>query len=290
MKPVRENIDPNPGSSFFIEKYKDSSLCRMPFWHIHPEYEIVYIKAGSGTRCVGTHISNYYNGELIMLGPNLPHQPFSNDETPDNEEVVIQFKHRFFTQELISLPEAQAIAALLKRSEQGISFSQETKKEVAEHLDDMVSSPPLKKLLLLVELLQMLATATSYTLLQANSMALEIKSNDHQRMNLIYEFVTKNFQKNVSIEELANICSLTTPSFCRFFKKITGKTFVNFLNEYRILKAQELLSKRNLSLAEVIEKCGFNDMAYFSKLFKKYTGYAPTTYVKTLQNNIVTYD
>ena len=290
MKPIVENIDPNPGSSFFIEKYRGNALCRMPFWHVHPEYEIVYIKEGSGTRCVGSHISNYYDGELIMLGPNIPHQPFSNDETPDNEEVVIQFKHRFFTEHLLNLPEAQAITALFYKSQQGIIFSSKTKHEISPLIEKVLGADSLEKLIAMLELLHKLATSTDYNLLKADSMALEIKSNDHQRMNLIYDYVANNFHKNITIDEVAHLCSLTTPSFCRFFKKTTGKTFVRFLNEYRIVKAQELLSKKTYSMAYILERCGFNDLAYFSKLFKKFTGYAPTVYVKSLQNNILIYD
>lgn len=290
MQPVLESIQPNPGSSFFIEKYHGDNLCRVPFWHIHPEYEIVFIKSGSGTRCIGGHFSTYTNGDLIMLGPNLPHQPFSNNETPNNEEIVIQFGHQFFTRHLVDLPESQAIATLFERSKQGISFPTKVKKEIGKQLYQLIHYSPLEKLLAFIKILHQLAETTDYRLLQAGSMALEIKSNDHQRMNLIYNLVSENYTDAIDLKDLAEICGLTIPSFCRFFKKVTGKTFIHFLNEYRVVKAQELLSRKNDTISSIMHLSGFNDLAYFSKLFKKHTGYSPTSYKKRLQNTILRYD
>lgn len=289
MKPIIESIKPNPGSSFYIKEFKGNDLCRMSCWHIHPEYEIVYIKSGSGLRCIGNHISDYQDGELIMLGPNMPHQPFSNNETPDNEEIVVQFGHNFFIKHLINLPEAHAIKALLERSKQGITFSKHMKQKVANKLKALLDLSPLERLLHFINLLNELALSSEYKLLQADSMALEIKSNDYNRMNQIYQLVSEQYHRHISIQEMAQICGLSAPSFCRFFKKMTGKSFISFLIEYRILKVKELLSRKNDSIAAIMYACGFNEPAYFSRQFKKYTGYSPTNYKKLLQHNLVRY-
>ncbi|MEM1134641.1 MAG: AraC family transcriptional regulator [Bacteroidota bacterium] len=287
MNPVFEQVTPNPGSSFFITKCEGEALCKAPYWHMHPEYEIVYIKNGSGMRCIGGHISNYRDGELIMLGPQLPHHPFSNKEHLDNFEIVIQFGHKFFTEQLPTLPETNAIKALLQRSRQGISFSDEVKEKLAPQLEYLYDASPFDKLLGFIKLLNELANTKAYMLLQVGTMAIEVKSIDYERMNKVYQLVSENYQRHISLEEVAALCQLSTPSFCRFFKKITSKSFIQFLTEYRIVKVQELMSRKRTAIASIMYECGFNEPSYFSRQFKKITGKSPTSYRKLLYDKII---
>ena len=287
MKPVLEKIDPNPGCSFFIEKFERDELCKTPYWHIHPEYEIVYIKNGNGIRCIGSHISNYTDGELIMLGPHLPHQPFSNKEFSDNLEIVIQFGASFFTEQLILLPETSLIKSLLQKSKQGITFSKQVKETVAPQIELMAQVPPLEKLLSFIRLLDQLARTKEYTLLQIGSIALEVSSPDYERMNKVYQLVSENYQRHIPLDEVSELCQLSPPSFCRFFKKITKKSFVQFLTEYRIVKVQELMHQKRTDISSLMYDCGFNELSYFSRQFKKITGKTPGEYRKLLEHNII---
>ncbi|UZR99315.1 AraC family transcriptional regulator [Chondrinema litorale] len=288
MEPVFEKIEPNSGSSFFIEKFEHDDLCHTPYWHIHPEYEIVYIKNGNGVRCVGSHISNYRDGELIMLGPHMPHQPFGNKEFEDNIEIVIQFGSDFFTNQLPLLPETSQIKTLLQKSKQGITFSKAVKEKIAPQFNYMVIASPLNKLLTFIKVLDILAKTKEYELLKVGNIALEISSPDYERMNKIYELVSENYQRHISLEEVSELCQLSPPSFCRFFKKITRKSFVQFLTEYRIVKVQELMHQKRTGISSLMYECGFNEASYFSRQFKKITGKSPSAYRKLLEDNIIT--
>ncbi|MEL7006108.1 MAG: AraC family ligand binding domain-containing protein, partial [Bacteroidota bacterium] len=105
MKPLFEKIDKNIGSSFTVRKYASDYNCSLPFWHTHPEYEIVFIKNGHGKRHVGNQMSYYTDGDLILLGPYVPHSSFSNSVNGDNEEVVIHLNEQFMGGQFLAQPE-----------------------------------------------------------------------------------------------------------------------------------------------------------------------------------------
>ena len=90
-----EKIEPAFGSSFTIRRFDDMEECNRPSWHFHPEYEIVYISNGKGKRQIDNHISYYDDGDLIFLGPNLPHFGFTAEREDGYLEIVVQFKSIF---------------------------------------------------------------------------------------------------------------------------------------------------------------------------------------------------
>ena len=278
MKPIYEKITPNPGTSFYIESFKGGAICNGPFWHVHPEYELVYIHSGKGKRHIGSHISFYESGDLVMLGPNLPHSAFSNTDHPDNYEVVVQIHPELLKQGLFELQEFEQIKALFHRSAQGIQFYGSIKVEVGDMLNDLCERSAAERMLGLLHVLLKLSTSREYHLLNVKEMIMEIHSNDYERINCIYDHISQHYHQQIFLEEAASLSGLTRNAFCRFFKKVTGKTFIQFLNEYRITNARELMYSRRISISEVMVRCGFNELSYFSRQFKRITGYTPTRY------------
>ncbi|HNW50000.1 MAG TPA: AraC family transcriptional regulator [Prolixibacteraceae bacterium] len=276
MKPIFENIQPNPGNSFFMSKTTPG--CCEPFWHIHPEYEIVYIKNGSAERHIGSHFSKYENGDLMMIGSNIPHSNLGNNDFPDNVEVVIQMSKDFVEKKLLGFPEFQKIGELMKRSMHGISFHPKVKDSLSVSVESLSDLPAFERLVALIRLLHELALAREYTLLNAESVALTIESTDYNRINLINQFVSENYSRQIMLSEVSKLTGLTESSFSRFFKKVTGKTFITFLNEYRVQKACVLLSDKSRNIAEVMFLSGFNEPAHFTRIFRKYTSYTPKEY------------
>lgn len=287
MKPIPEKIIPNLGSSFYIQSYIGNKVCTAPFWHIHPEYELVYIDKGNGQRHIGNHFSYYQDGDLILIGPNLPHSSFSNTDFMDNQEIVLQMNDLFVGSPFLELAEFGAIRELFQKSHQGLSFYGQTKVTVGKLLKEMVQKKPFDRLINLLEVLQMLARSNEYRMLQVSHMALEIHSQDYNRMNKVYDFITQHYHKTTKIEEVANLIHLTPHSFCRFFKKTTGKSFIQFLNEYRIIQACDLMYKERRSISEIMYAVGFNSLAHFNRQFKRVTGLSPKAYRESLQIKIL---
>src|SRR6218665_805361 len=93
MKVEYEKISPDTGSSFRLIHWKSEN--DRFFWHYHPEYEIVFVRKGSGKLHIGQHLTNYEEGELVFIGPNLPHTGFGYGVIGEHEEIVVQLREDF---------------------------------------------------------------------------------------------------------------------------------------------------------------------------------------------------
>ena len=278
MKAMFEKVAPGFGSSFFIRKFENKS-CEKPQWHFHPEYEIVYIREGQGKRHVGDHIGNYEDGELIFLGPNLPHLSFVEPKM----EIVLQMREDFLGEAFIEKPEMQEIRQLFERSKNGLTFHGEFKHHIGRRLIALVDQPPFARLIGLLQILQEMALNSDYQSLNANGSALEVNTQDHERIQAIYTFVEEHFQRPISLEEAAAVISMTVPAFCRYFKKQTNRTFTQFVNEIRIAYACRLLGDESLTISAVSLESGFNNLSHFNKQFRQIAGLSPREYRQNLR-------
>jgi AraC-like DNA-binding protein/mannose-6-phosphate isomerase-like protein (cupin superfamily) len=278
MKPYLEKIHPEFGSSFSIKRFTQEQSGGKPFWHFHPEYEIVYVSHGKGKRHIANHISYFEEGDLIMLGPNLPHMSFSEELSESHTEIVVQMQPDFLGQVFWSLPEMAEIRALFERADNGLVFYGETKAAAGRHLHAMMDMGPLDRLLALLALLQDLARSTGCQSLQVKGFVLPVDAQHYERVERVFEYVTDQFQRAITLEAAAAQANLTVPAFCRFFKKLTGKTFVQFVNEIRISHACSLLANGEMGIAAISYESGFNNLSHFNKQFREITGISPRDY------------
>lgn len=284
-RPTLEKIEPGFGSSFTIRQFSHEcgQANENPYWHFHPEYEIVYITNGRGKRHVGHHISFFEDGDLIFLGPNLPHLSFTQDMQEDHQEIVVQLRGDFLGSQFMQRPEMRAIQLACERARSGLSFSGEVKKRVGRRLRQMVSQEPFERLMSLLWVLQELGTATEYQSLNADGLAFDVNAQDRVRMEKIYGFVQQHFRRNISLDEIAGEVNMTTPAFCRYFKKMTRRTFTQFVNEMRIAHACRLLAADDLTIAAVGFESGFNNLSHFNKQFRAVTEVTPRAYRQNLR-------
>jgi AraC-like DNA-binding protein/uncharacterized RmlC-like cupin family protein len=276
--PALEKIEPNFGHSFALRKFEDINPNTQPFWHFHPELEIVYVKHGSGKRHIGNHISYYSGGDLIFLGPNLPHYGFTDRLSGNSSEIVVQMKDDFLGPAFFKLPETQAIYQLFERSKVGLSFYGNTKDEIGARLNNLFYMDQFDKLMEFVKILQILANSKEYNILNASGITLIIQGQDTNRIDTVYKYVREHFTETIQLDDIASEVNMTVPSFCRYFKKVTGKTFTEFVNEFRIVHACKLLSEEQFTIAEICYESGFNNFSHFNRLFKQKTGKNPNAY------------
>ncbi|MEE9374429.1 MAG: AraC family transcriptional regulator [Saprospiraceae bacterium] len=277
-KPALEKILPQLGSSIAYKRFSDEKPNGEAMWHYHPEVELVYIDKGSGKRHVGNNISYYNNGEVILLGPNLPHYGFTDRLTDNNKEIVIHFLKDILGDKFFAMPEMRNIEALLERSKQGLSFKGQTKIEVAEILDKMEDMNHFDRMIGLINVLQVLAKSKEYEILNASAVTIETDPKSNERIKTVYDHVRANFQRTITLDEIASLSNMTVPSFCRYFKKLTGKTFTQFVNEFRISHACKLLAETPYTIAHISYECGYNNFSHFNKHFKLYTKKNPSAY------------
>ena len=285
MNPIYENVNVKFNTSLKVATYKDSRQCESTGWHIHPEYELVYIKNGSGSLRLGTKEIPYTNGALVFLGPNIPHSNFGNKEHKDNIEVVIQFDKDFVEDKISVFPEFKTMRELIKKSHKVLLFSTVFKEKLSVSLENLENLNNTTKLIKVIEILEEMAHCNCYSTLFEAYLLTSYKRSDVDRLESIFEYVNTYYNEPISTHVLARKVGLTTNSFCRFFKKMTNKSFIQFVNEFRIGKAIEHFDNAPYSIAEVMYKSGFSDASYFSRQFKKYQGLTPTAYLYSLAHN-----
>ncbi|MBB6126124.1 AraC family transcriptional regulator [Mucilaginibacter lappiensis] len=284
MKP--QLIDINlPGSKTIQIKKLDTAYLTSPL-HFHQLCELVWVEKSFGKRIVGDHVDNFEAGDLVLMGPNLPHI-WKNDEAFQHEikegnvkSTVIYFPPDF----LLNLTDEQNILAptaeLIKRSARGLRFYGETSKKVTKILAGMSENNGFKKIIYFLQTMEILSTSQEYKYLASLSFKNQYDEKDTKRINDVYQFLMHNFHRNVELKEVADLCNMTTNSFCRFFKNRTQKSFTQFLNELRIGHACKLIQDESYSISDVCYQSGYNNLPNFNKFFKSITGFTPSQYRK----------
>lgn len=277
-KPTLEKISPEFGSSMRVIKHETYLGKKKPFWHFHPEIELVYVNKGKGKRHIGNHLSYFNNSQLLLIGSNLPHNGFTDRLTISGTETIVQFREEFLGQHFWDVPEMEAISNLFDRAKSGILFGVKTKQKFGKRIEKLSEKEGFKKILLLLEILHGLAKSEDYVILNADGYAFETEPQDSAKIDIIFNHINDNFKEHISLDEIADKVSMTVPAFCRYFKKVTGKTFTKLVNEYRVVHATKLLSESQMSITDICYECGFNNFSHFNKLFKEFTGKSASKY------------
>lgn len=281
--PSLEKLSPNFGSSFTVRQHNEDRKVKNAIWHFHPEIELVYVNKGRGKRHIGNHLSYFNNSQLILIGSNLPHHGFVDRLTTKGKETIVQFKPDFLEALSPKIPELTAVSTLLQRAKKGIVFGIETKNELGWKIEQLIEQAGFERLVTFLEVLNLLAISEDYTLLNADGFAFEASHKDSLKIDIVYKYILENFQKNIPLSLMADKVSMTVPSFCRYFKKTTNKTFTEVLNEYRIVHATKLLSESQLNITDICFECGFNNFSHFNKQFKSITGKTALQYRKEIK-------
>ncbi len=276
MKIQKEIVLPGPGQSF---RLFTPSLRNSFFWHYHPEYELVYVEAITGIRHVGQHISSFMESDLVLIGPNVPHLNFDYGIETDYHQIVVQLKENFLGDAFKETPEFSAIYQLFEKSYLGLSFTGETKQVVSEKLTQMQSLSHFEQLISLLQVFQVLANSKEVIALNEQDTSIKLFLDDKIRMGSVYKYIHVNYDKRPDVNAVAASVHLSTPAFCRYFKKQTKMTFTDFVNQYRIAQAKTLLVK-GLTVSEACYEVGFESLSHFNKMFRKLAGENPSLFKK----------
>lgn len=250
-------------------------------WHYHPEYELTFIAQSSGKRFIGDHVGDFSTGDLVLLGPNLPHfWRNDDDQLPEAsaEAIVIQFSENVNETMLSALPEAERILQMLHRSRYGLLFSEPFQQRVGQKMERLLSRSGMERVIEWLRILNELSYDTNITLLASDSYQLSPSEAETDRMKRVLEYMLHHFRKEIRIEQIASVAGMAPAAFCRYFRKRTNKSFVEYLNELRISHARKLLTRADMSVGQVGLECGFNNISHFHRQFRQQTGTTPLKY------------
>lgn len=271
------------GKTAVTVKWDDFPHFTFP-WHFHPEYELVYVIKSFGKRFVGDHIEDFSDGDLVLLGSNLPHfwknddVFFQDDPAYNVNAIVIHFPADFFKQQIEDYPEFLKIKELLQRSARGICFHEPIAKTVGKKLKKLLKSKGLECTLDFVKILDKLARTKDYKILSSGNYNAELQSLSSSRIDKVLHIINSNYREDLKLETVAHHAGMNKSAFCRFFKEKTGKSFSEFLIEMRIGYACKLLIEDQLSVSQICFESGFNNLSNFNRQFKKQTSFTPVHY------------
>jgi len=283
MKPQLLKIPRQPLSSFSVRQ--DTVPYINNKWHYHIEAELIYFKKGNGTQFIGDHIQNFNDGDLILIGSNLPHYwrfdtvYFKNECEVTADVTVAHFREDFWGDEFLNLPENKAIRSVFERAKRGLSIEGDTKEMIAGLLEKMLHTEGSRRLMLLIEALTLISESQVVPLASIG-FDHDHKEAENDRINAIYEFTMANFRRHIPTEEIAAIANISPHSFCRYFKSRTRKTYSQFINEIKVGHICKLLIEDKISIKQICFESGFRNFASFHKYFKQVTGKTPLQYQK----------
>ena len=271
---------PAPQRSSFIFHVKSSAKFQFN-WHFHPEYELTLIVRSQGKRFVADNISDYGDGDLVLLGPNLPHtwQSFpATVRSARHKAYVIQFREDFLGEHFFDADEFRNVRSMLRRSELGLCFTGRAREQAAKRIEALGKLSGIRRLTTFLEILDILARSRKSTTIASTGFVPSLHHANHQRIDRVCRFINEHYQENISQAQVAELVQMSSSTFSSFFKKTVGQTFVDYVNNLRISRACRLLIESDYSVVEVCHQAGFNNLSNFNRRFLKLKGMSPSRY------------
>ena len=277
-----EQFPPSQDNSFEISIYNSliyTNVQNPSIYKVHEEFELTALFNCSGKRIVGNSIHNYSKGDLFLLGPNLPHLIIA-DTPKKSQAICIHFKEDSFGTDFFHKPENQGILKLLNKVSLGCHFFGPEVPIIKEKMKQLTSLEPFDKMVNFLKILNQLAKTSDYNLLSSPGYQPLVKTKEIQRISLIYDYIIKNFDRKINIEELSALIHVSPSTFCRHFKKSMSKNFSEFIAEVRIGHACKLLLDSDMDISEICYLSGYQQITHFNRQFKKQMGVTPSVYRK----------
>ncbi|MGB5667910.1 MAG: AraC family transcriptional regulator [Maribacter sp.] len=281
MKLILKNTD-----SFANERLnitKKEIPCLDSSWHYHAQYELLYISQSNGIRFVGDSVSQFFPGDLVLVGPYLPHlwrndvSYYIDDDTNKVKTIVLKFTKDFIGEGTFNHPEFSDINLMLEQSKFGVCFGKEISDELHSELIQIIDLSPAEQSIKLLDVLRRLSITEDKKILSSSDMR-QYTTENSDRLDKVIKYISNNYADNINLDDVADIACMTTNSFCRFFKKMTNKSFTHFLNEVRIRNASRMLVQDNLLVSEVCFMVGYRSITNFNRQFKQIMGRTPKNY------------
>lgn len=261
-----------------------------PF-HFHNSYELVWVQQSSGYRIVGDHIENFTDNDLILMGPNLPHVWYNEKDYyhPNHDQqvkaVVAYFKPDWLSESTLNSAELSRLRELLAQVKRGIKITGRTREKIISLVSAMPDTNSLERIISILSILNILTESGEYECLSSSGYVNAYNQKDVEKIDRVYQYIMRNYTDKITLNEVAQVASMTPTAFCKYFKNRTQKTFAHFVNEVRVGYACKLLYNEELPVTEICYKAGFYNPTNFNKNFKLFTKVNPTEFRNNLRHS-----
>jgi len=282
MKARFEKIQPRPGNSFAVIEHDLPAFDTT--WHFHPEIELTLITRSSGRRIVGNSLESFTAGDLVLLGPNLPHF-WQNDGPPRAGRagaIVIQFNHDTWSPQFWAAPEVTAIERLLQRSARGLVFSGPSARSAAMRIRHLPRLRGLPAFLELLAILDLLSRGRSRPLCPDHYEP-HLDRRAEARLGRAIAFLSEHYREPITLPEIARHAAMAPAAFSRYFKRVTGTNVMAFLNDLRVERACRQLRETPHGIGHIALEAGFTTLSSFNRRFRERMQCSPRDYRQLLK-------
>lgn len=281
MKPIFKKVESQSEEAFVAKIDQFSQFYNK--WHFHPELELTHIVKGRGTRFIGDHIEYFENGDLILVGSNLPHVwKNQNDDSELAVAQVVQFLPSFLGNDMVRKIEFKNVQNLIAQSTYGLKIVGITKDQVLLYLDVLFkANNSLDRLITLIRILDLLGTSSDLIPMSKSLFMVKVDKQNVDRLNQVIDYTITNFAARITLEDIASLSNMSVSNFCKYFKGRMKKTYVQYLTEVRIGMSCKLLIENKLSVHQIAFESGFVNMSNFNRAFKLTKQMTPLSYRKS---------
>ncbi|MCB8878302.1 AraC family transcriptional regulator [Acidisoma silvae] len=279
MQPDLEVVSLHTDASFAV--WAHGYPYRTVRWHFHPEYEIHLVTATSGRSFVGDHVGLFEPGNLILTGPNLPHNWISDvpaGSSVPERGLIVQFGEDFVRRCCDNFPEMSCVEGLLKDAAFGVQFSAEDAKAAEPLLRDMLTTHGVRRLALFFALLDVLNRSTAKRILSSQAYRSDPATYMAQPLNHVLDYIASNFATELHETEMAALSGYSLAAFSRAFRRHAGVSFVYYVNSMRIKRACDMLIADKTRIADICFLVGFANLSNFNRQFLAHKGMAPRAF------------
>ena len=280
MKPIFKKVDSKSEEAIVARIDEFAQFYNK--WHFHPELELTHIVKGRGARFVGDNIEFFQDGDLILVGSNLPHVwKNQNKESELSVARVVQFLPNFMGEDILKLVEFKNIQKLLIKSSFGLKIEGEVKVLILGFLNKLFKTEdPLERIILIIKMLDCLGTSDETIPISKSLFLVELDKQNKDRLNRVIDYTITNFASKIMLEDVASISNMSVSNFCKFFKVRVKKTYVQYLTEVRIGMSCKMLIENQLSINRIAYDSGFVNISNFNRAFKINKNMTPFSYRK----------
>lgn len=274
-----------PNKHSFITRKLEQLEKRPPRIHSHKNFELNFVVSGSGRRIVGSHISSFNSGDLVLLGPDLPHcwEVLEVEADAPSVCLVVHFYENIISSDFFNIPELEEVKELLKQANRGIWFKGEQIPRMQHHLERLLGLQGLESYIELLKVFHLLLKMQEREFLSFPAACPAVYAKDLEQINRVYEYVFTHIQEGVRLEDAAELLHMAPASFCRYFKKKTRQTFMQYVKRVRIGLAAKMLAETDKQITRICFESGYNNLANFNHQFKAMMGETPSDYRKNFR-------
>ena len=287
-QPIFEKVPRSQSESLYCEVVHPATVPTP--WHFHPECQLTLVLNSYGHRVVGDHLTSFSPGDLVFIGPNLPHlwhhDGLHRKADGQAYSIVVQFLEDFLGRDFLSRPESAPVRQLITRGAVALQVNGRTRKAVAERMQALARARGLRRVVWLLDILELLAASKELRPISSPGFQPSLNPFDHDRVGKVCAHVNEHLAEPIFREDLARLVQLSPDAFGRFFRSRTGKTLPEFVNQLRIGRACRLLAETDLSIIEVAMRCGFENLSNFNRQFLRIVKRSPRAYRQRMGSTV----